>query len=112
VAPWRSVFKLHALTDAEQTFVLTAGGHNVGIVNPPGQPRSSYRLRRWQAGERLLTPDEWLQVAPVVAGSWWTAWVAWLERQGPRRIAPPPMGAPAAGLPPLEAAPGRYVHQR
>ena len=24
VAPWRSVFKLHALTDAEQTFVLTA----------------------------------------------------------------------------------------
>jgi polyhydroxyalkanoate synthase len=112
VAPWRSVFKLHALTDADQTFVLTAGGHNVGIVNPPGQPRSSYRLRRWQAGERLLTPDEWLQATPVVAGSWWTAWVPWLERQGPSRIAPPPMGAPAAGLPPLEAAPGCYVHQR
>jgi polyhydroxyalkanoate synthase len=43
VAPWRSVFKLHALTDAEQTFVLTGGGHNVGIVNPPGQPKANYR---------------------------------------------------------------------
>ena len=64
VAPWRSVYKLHALTDADQCFVLTAGGHNVGIVNPPGQARSSYRLREWHAGDRLLTPDEWLQDTP------------------------------------------------
>lgn len=26
VAPWRSVFRLHALTNAEQTFVITTGG--------------------------------------------------------------------------------------
>ena len=40
VAPWRSVFKLQALTDTQQTFVLTGGGHHVGIVNPPvaGRP--------------------------------------------------------------------------
>src|SRR6185295_5542649 len=41
VAPWRSVFKLHRFTDAPQTFVLTAGGHNVGIVNPPNQVPTS-----------------------------------------------------------------------
>jgi polyhydroxyalkanoate synthase len=112
VAPWRSVFKLHALTNAEQTFVLTAGGHNVGIVNPPGQAISSYRLRRWQAGDRLLTPDQWLASTRSISGSWWTAWAEWLRQHSTRQTAPPPLGAPKAGLPPLEAAPGRYVHQR
>jgi len=112
VAPWRSVFKLQALTDAEQTFVLTAGGHNVGIVNPPGQAKSSYRLRQRSASDRLLTPDEWLQTTPTVAGSWWSAWAVWLTRHSGRRVPPPAMGAPQAGLPPLDAAPGLYVHQR
>jgi polyhydroxyalkanoate synthase len=112
VAPWRSVFKLHALTHADQTFVLTAGGHNVGIVNPPGQPKANYRMRDWHSGERLLTPDEWMAATPPVSGSWWTAWVKWLQRHSGRRAAPPPMGARAHGLRPLEPAPGRYVHQR
>jgi polyhydroxyalkanoate synthase len=113
VAPWRSVFKLHALTDADQTFVLTAGGHNVGIVNPPGQAKSSYRLRDWHTGDRQLTPDEWLAATPVVHDSWWTAWVEWLNtHSASRRVAPPAMGAPAAGLNALEPAPGTYVLQR
>jgi polyhydroxyalkanoate synthase len=113
VAPWRSVYKLHALSDAEQTFVLTAGGHNVGIVNPPGDARSSYRLRVHHAGERLLTPDQWLDATPAAPGSWWTAWTQWLGgHSSRRRVAPPAMGAPAAGLALLEAAPGTYVHQR
>jgi polyhydroxyalkanoate synthase len=113
VAPWRSVFKLHALTDADQTFVLTAGGHNVGIVNPPGQAKSSYHLREWRRGDRLLTPDEWLDATPAVPGSWWTAWVAWLQQHSTRKqVAPPRMGAPSFGLPPLDAAPGLYVLQR
>ena len=79
-APWRSVFKLLALAGVPQTFVLAAGGHNVGIVNPPGRAESSYRLRAWSAGERLLTPDEWLAATPSTPGSWWTPWVQWLRR--------------------------------
>ncbi|MQU09660.1 PHA/PHB synthase family protein, partial [Pseudomonas helleri] len=45
VAPWRSVYKLHYLTSAEITFVLTSGGHNAGIVNEPGRPRRQYQVR-------------------------------------------------------------------
>jgi polyhydroxyalkanoate synthase len=112
VAPWRSVFKLHRLCHADQTFVLTAGGHNVGIVNPPGNPKASYRLRAWRPADRLLTPDEWLAGTMPTQGTWWTAWADWLQRHSSARSAPPPMGAPAAGLPALEPAPGTYVHAR
>ena len=111
VAPWRSVYKLNALTDAEQTFVLTAGGHNTGIVDPPGDARASYRTATWRSGDRVLTADEWLAAHEPVRGSWWTPWSDWLARHSSRpRVAPPSMGATA--LPPLDAAPGRYVHQR
>ncbi len=44
VAPWRSVFKIHLLTDTEVTFLLTSGGHNAGIVSEPGHPRRSYQV--------------------------------------------------------------------
>jgi polyhydroxyalkanoate synthase len=103
VAPWRSVFKLHQFSDAEKTFVLTAGGHNKGIVNPPGDARSSYRLRRWKPGERLLTPDEWLAATEPRQGSWWTPWLAWLGRHSSARVTPP------EPLPALAPAPGTYV---
>jgi polyhydroxyalkanoate synthase len=111
IAPWRSVFKLNRLTDADQTFVLTAGGHNVGIVNPPGQAASSYRIAHWTMGDRLLTPDEWLATARQVDGSWWTAWFDWLLEHSSGSRTPPAMGAPRAGLKPLVAAPGTYVMQ-
>jgi polyhydroxyalkanoate synthase len=110
VAPWRSVYKLHALCDAEQTFVLTAGGHNVGIVNPPGDPRSSYRTAVWNPGQRLLTPSEWLAQSSEVQGSWWSAWFEWLRQRSSARGTPPPLGAPGRAT--LGAAPGHYVLQR
>ena len=112
VAPWRSAFKLHAFTDAEQTFVLAGGGHNVGIVNPPGLPKSNYRLRRWHPDDRLLTPDEWLASTPAVAGSWWPVWTEWLAAHSTGRVEPPRLGSPKDGLPALCDAPGTYVHQR
>ncbi len=37
VAPWRSVYKVHQLCDTDITFVLSSGGHNVGIVSEPGR---------------------------------------------------------------------------
>lgn len=112
VAPWRSVFRLHQLTHAPQTFVLTAGGHNVGIVNPPGSAKSSYRIGNWKGGERLLTPEEWIEGAQHHEGSWWTAWFHWLAEHSSGLGKPPHMGAPKAGLPPLCQAPGTYVHLR
>lgn len=103
VAPWRSVYRLHRLTPTEQTFVLTSGGHNVGIVNPPGQPLSSHRLRTCLRGERRLSPDDWLAATELQSGSWWTPWCQWLAARSSSRRAPAPL------LPALDAAPGSYV---
>jgi polyhydroxyalkanoate synthase subunit PhaC len=112
VAPWRSVYKLHALTESALTFLLTSGGHNVGIVNPPGVPGRSYQVLTQATADNYLAPDAWLEAAPTLEGSWWPCWADWLGERSGEPVAPPAMGAESRGLAPLCAAPGTYVLQR
>lgn len=113
VAPWRSSYKFHLLMDASITFLLTSGGHNAGIVSQPGRKGRRYRMATKQEHENYRDPDTWYAETPVSEGSWWPAWVEWIEEQSlGRRVAPPAMGAPDAGFPPLDDAPGFYVMQR
>jgi polyhydroxyalkanoate synthase len=110
VAPWRSAYKIHLLTDTDVTFALTTGGHNAGIVSEPGRPGRSYQLRTRRRDDRYTDPDTWAVEAPRCEGSWWPAWVAWLTGHSGAPVAPPAPGAPNAGYPPLQDAPGAYVH--
>ncbi len=110
VAPWRSVFKLHLMSPAEITFALTSGGHNAGIVNPPGNPRRHYQLLTRAAGGSYVAPDEWLQKAPEAQGSWWPAWLAWWQARSGAPVKPPRTGASA--YKPVCDAPGRYVLEK
>jgi polyhydroxyalkanoate synthase len=110
VSPWRSVYKINLLADAEVTFCLSSGGHNVGVVNPPGAGVArSYQIATRACDDRYVDPDTWLDTAPAHEGSWWPAWERWLRRHDGKRVAAPPMGNEAAGYAPLEDAPGRYV---
>lgn len=68
VAPWRSAYKIHLLTDTEITFLLTSGGHNAGIVSEPGHEGRSYRMMARAHGDRYLDPDAWLALAPPLRG--------------------------------------------
>ncbi len=112
VAPWRSVYKIHYLSDTEVTFVLTNGGHNAGIVNEPGHPHRHFRIATKATSDSCLAPEEWQAAATVQEGSWWPAWEDWLTRHStPQQIEPPPIGDAAAGYPPLADAPGSYVFQ-
>ena len=110
VSPWRSVYKMGLLLSSEVTFCLTTGGHNVGVVNPPGPgvPRS-YQLATRAAGATHLDADCWSGAAPTVAGSWWPAWAHWLAAHGGKQVAPPAMGGADADLQVLDSAPGRYI---
>jgi len=109
VAPWRSVYKLNLLGDAEVTFMLTNGGHNAGIVSEPGHPGRHYRLSHRAAGAPYTDPDSWFGAANIHEGSWWPAWTSWLRQKSHGRVAPPPLGASSNGYPSLGPAPGRYV---
>jgi polyhydroxyalkanoate synthase len=111
VAPWRSVFKIHALTDTEVTFVLTSGGHNAGMVSEPGHAGRHYQIRTHAADQRHVTAEEWIALAPAHEGSWWIAWHEWLARHSGERTAPPALGSPDKGFPVLQEAPGRYVYR-
>jgi polyhydroxyalkanoate synthase len=106
VAPWRSVYKVRALTRSDDySFALTSGGHNAGIVSGPVHPKRRHRLLTWNDATTELTPDQWLKQAPLHEGSWWPAWQSWLAAHSSATQLPARMPTEA-----LDEAPGRYVH--
>ncbi|RAR62982.1 polyhydroxyalkanoate synthase [Onishia taeanensis] len=108
VAPWRSTYKIHLLADTQEiTFLLTSGGHNVGIVCPPTDTRHHFRMATASEGDAYVDPETWLERTPETAGSWWPAWQEWLAAHSGDPQAPPSMGSD--DYPPLDDAPGRYV---
>jgi polyhydroxyalkanoate synthase len=113
VAPWKSVYMLHLYADADITFCLSSGGHNVGIVNPPqlqGGPARHYRVATKAAEDRYIDPDQWYARHEPQEGSWWPSWQAWLAERSGERGAPPTMGN--NDYAPIGAAPGSYVLMR
>lgn len=110
VAPWQSVYKIHLFTDAPITFLLTSGGHNAGIITPPDHPRRIYQIGHVSDHDTYIDPERWRLITPVQKGSWWPEFQNWLAAHSDTPNKPPPMGAPEHGYPPLEPAPGTYVH--
>jgi polyhydroxyalkanoate synthase len=114
VAPWKSAYKVRALTRSpDYTFALTSGGHNGGIVCGPENPKRRFRELTWEDADSNLIPEEWKEKAWLQEGSWWPSWQAWLaSHSGPLDALPPGLGNPAAGYKILGDAPGDYVLQR
>jgi polyhydroxyalkanoate synthase len=115
VSPWTSVYKIQRLTHSPVSFVLTSGGHNVGIVNPPEGPaahsQASYRYASHATHKAPADPQAWREAAPAFKGSWWPSWHQWLSKHSTGHVkAVPVTGLVEKRLPVL--APGTYVHQR
>jgi len=109
VAPWKSVYKIHYQADADVTFVLASGGHNAGIVAPPGEAGHSYRIKTEMAHATYTGPDEWLNTVPSREGSWWPEWTKFLSARSGEPAAPPRMGTGTDAGKGLADAPGDYV---
>ncbi|MDV7086721.1 alpha/beta fold hydrolase [Rhodococcus sp. IEGM 248] len=108
ISPWQACYRSARLLGSESIrFVLSTSGHIAAMVNPPGNPRASYRL----ASPSTAHPAEWLETAQQQQDSWWPDYADWLgERSGPDQDAPTMLGA--VDLPPLMPAPGSYVRER
>ncbi len=113
VAPWKSVYKVDNLVRSDDfTFLLTAGGHNAGIVCGPVNPKRHYRIKTRRLADPHLAPEEWVEAATKHDGSWWPALHRWLAQHSSGKAKPPAMGAPRKGYPVIDDAPGQYVRQR
>jgi polyhydroxyalkanoate synthase len=110
VAPWKSVYKIHYQVESEVTFLLASGGHNAGIVAPPGEPGHSYQVQFKAADAPYLGPDEWLKLALKLEGSWWPEWTRWLGARSGEPCSPPSMGLAGSDQSNLADAPGEYVY--
>jgi polyhydroxyalkanoate synthase len=106
IAPWNSTYKGAKIFGGETRFVLATSGHIAGVVNPP----EGGKYNHFVSTTMPETPDEWLEQATEIAGSWWPDWHRWVtgfdKTQVPARI-------PGKGkLKAIEAAPGSYVAVR
>jgi polyhydroxyalkanoate synthase subunit PhaC len=114
VSPWRSVYKIHALANTPVSFVLTSGGHNVGIVNAPSgplaHPGASYRFATHSRATAPSDPQRWFDTTTPVPGSWWPCWHDWLAEHSTAKVDARSVTGLLENGGPL-AAPGSYVHQ-
>jgi polyhydroxyalkanoate synthase subunit PhaC len=105
ISPWQACYRSARLLGVKNMrFVLSSSGHIASLVNPPGNPRASYRVGDVDEPD----PAFWTESAEQHSDSWWPDFVSWLgERSGKKKAAPEALGG--AGMAPLEPAPGSYV---
>jgi polyhydroxyalkanoate synthase subunit PhaC len=104
LTPWEGCYRTTQLLSGPTTFVLSNAGHIQSLVNPPGNPKSSY----WTGPEPGPDAHAWRDSAERHTGSWWEAWAEWvLQRSGDEVPAPAAAGSPDHAV--LEPAPGSYV---
>ncbi|MCZ6912089.1 MAG: hypothetical protein O7F72_04710 [Proteobacteria bacterium] len=107
ITPWQACYESRKILAGKTEFVLSSSGHIQAIVNPPDNPRAKF----YTNDDISLDAEAWLSGAQVVQGTWWDHWRQWYTtRGGGKRNAPETLGSTT--YPPMDNAPGRYVHQK
>lgn len=104
LCPWQACYATTQLFGGKSRFVLSTAGHVASIVNPPTNPKASFRIAETNPPD----PEDWLSGAEQCKGSWWPDYSQWLHaRTG--ELVEAPTDAGGAGFPVLGPAPGTYV---
>ena len=106
ITPWQGCYGTTQLLGGKVKFILSNSGHIQALINPPGNPKSSYFVNdRYPAD-----PEKWLAGSHKQTGSWWEDWAQWLgQRAGEQKPAPQSLGNEE--YQPGLAAPGTYVFE-
>jgi polyhydroxyalkanoate synthase len=107
LVPWKAAYESVRHLGGEVEFVLGAGGHVTGPINPVTKNKRSH----WIDGGTGGDADAWRSTARAAEGSWWRHWSAWLQRRSGASIAAPKRPGNSRYRP-IEPAPGRYVMER
>jgi polyhydroxyalkanoate synthase len=105
LCPWQSCYRSTQLLGGDNRFILSTSGHIASLVNPPGNPKSTFQV----AGETPPDPEEWMARAETVKGSWWPDFMTWLGERAGDEISPPNV---AGELEQPVEAPGTYVYDK
>src|ERR1700752_2741646 len=85
ISPWQARYRSARLLGIRNLrFVLSSSGHIASLVNPPGNPRASYRLGSVDEPD----PEFWVESAEQHTDSWWPDFVAWLGERSEKKDAP------------------------
>jgi polyhydroxyalkanoate synthase subunit PhaC len=108
ICPWQATYRsARLLGSKDNRYVLSTSGHIQALVNPPGNPKASFRT----GSVDVEDAQEWLDSAAKASDSWWPDYTRWLaERSGPEIDTPKMLGGEE--LPPLGPAPGSYVMEK
>ena len=107
ICPWQACYRSTQLLGGKSRFILSTNGHIASLVNPPGNPKSTFQVAETTPPD----PDRWLAEAETVKGSWWPDFMSWLgDRSGKEIPAPRELGG--NGLTVLADAPGTYVFDK
>ncbi|WP_018156146.1 PHA/PHB synthase family protein [Demetria terragena] len=107
ITPWEACYQTTQLFGGKSRFVLSTSGHIAALVNPPGNPKSTYRV----AEKNPPAASEWFEVAEITKGTWWTDAATWLDKRSGKHVkAPETLGSEE--FPPLVDAPGTYVFDK
>ncbi|SNR64893.1 PHA/PHB synthase family protein [Blastococcus mobilis] len=105
ICPWQACYRSTQLLGGDNRFILSTNGHIASLVNPPGNPKSTFQV----AEATPPDPQQWLEQAETVKGSWWPDFMTWVgERSGGEVPAPTTPG----DLEELGEAPGTYVFDK
>jgi polyhydroxyalkanoate synthase len=104
ICPWQACHRSAQLLGGTVRFVPSTNGHIAALLNPPGNPRSSYRV------SADIPPEaaDWAPLPATEKDSWWPDLAGWRgERSGEQKPAPAELGNERFGL--IEGAPSSYV---